>query len=69
MSAELSREALSREVLAARIVREREDLAEALDALRNRARAEVDPRSRVRAHPSAWLAGALVIGFLLGMRR
>jgi len=69
MSAELSREALSREVLAARIVREREELAEALDALRNRARAEVDPRSRVLAHPSAWLAGALVIGFLLGMRR
>ena len=61
--------ALSREVLEARIVREREALAEALGDLSERARAEVDPRRRVRARPAAWLAGALVIGFLMGVRR
>ena len=61
--------AVSREVLEARIVRERRALAEALGDLRERARAEVDPRRRVRAQPAAWLAGALVIGFLLGVRR
>lgn len=61
--------AFEREVLEARIVREREALAEALGALGERVRAEVDLRRRVRANPSAWLAGALVIGFLLGVRR
>ena len=61
--------AFEREVLEARIVREREALAEALGSLGERVRAEVDLRRRVRANPSAWLAGALVIGFLLGVRR
>ena len=61
--------ALSRDVLEARIVREREALAEALGDLCDQARAEVDLRRRVREHPSAWLAGALVIGLLLGVRR
>jgi len=60
---------LSREVLEARIVRERKALAEALCDLSERARAELDLRRRVRAHPSAWLVGALAIGFLLGVRR
>jgi hypothetical protein len=59
----------SREVLEARIVRERKALAEALCDLSERGRAELDLRRRVRAHPSAWLAGALAIGFLLGVRR
>jgi len=58
-----------REVLEERIVRQRRALAEALDDLGERARAEVDPRRWVRARPAAWLAGALVIGFLLGVRR
>lgn len=61
--------ALSREVLEARIVRERQALAEALADLREQARAEVDLRRHVRERPVAWLAGALVIGFLLGVRR
>ncbi len=61
--------ALSRDVLEARIVRERAALAEALDDLRDQARAELDLRHRVRERPSAWLAGALVIGLLLGVRR
>jgi len=62
-------EASSREVLEARIVNERKALAEALRDLSQRAGEELDLRRRVRAHPSAWLAGALAIGFLLGLRR
>ncbi len=61
--------AASREVLEARIVRERAALAEALVDLRDQAYAEVDLRRRVRERPSAWLAGALVVGLLLGVRR
>ena len=61
--------AASREVLEARILRQRRALAEALGDLGEKARAEVDPRRWVRARPAAWLAGALVIGFLLGVRR
>ena len=61
--------ALSREVLEERIVREKAALAEALATLRERARAEVDLSRRVRERPSAWLAGALVLGFLIGVRR
>lgn len=61
--------ALSREVLEARIVRERAALTEALGDLRDQARAELDLRRRVRERPAAWLAGALVIGLLLGVRR
>ena len=61
--------AISRGGLEARIVRERRALAEALSDLGERARAEVDPRRWVRERPAAWLAGALVVGFLLGVRR
>jgi hypothetical protein len=60
---------LSREALEERIVREKAALADALAALRDRARADLDLSSRVRARPSAWLAGALVLGFLWGVRR
>lgn len=61
--------AVSREMLEERIVREKAALAEALAALRERARAQVDLAGRVRAKPSAWLAGAVVLGFLMGVRR
>ena len=61
--------AASREMLEARIAHQRRALAVALGDLGERARAEVDPRRWVRARPAAWLAGALVIGFLLGVRR
>ncbi|MCX5740436.1 MAG: hypothetical protein NTZ61_18440 [Proteobacteria bacterium] len=61
--------ALSRDVLEARIVCERAALARALGDLRDQARAELDLRRRVRERPSAWLAGALVIGFFWGVRR
>jgi hypothetical protein len=60
---------ISREVLEQRIVREKAALATALAELRERARAEVDLSRRVRARPTAWLAGAVVLGFLMGMRR
>ncbi len=63
------RTALPRNVLEARIEREREALADALRDLRDQARLELDLRRRVREHPSAWLAGALVIGLLVGLRR
>lgn len=61
--------AASREVLEARIVRQRRALAEALGDLGERARAEIDPRRWVQERPAALLAGALVIGFLVGVRR
>ena len=61
--------ALPRNVLEARIEREREALADALRDLRDQARLELDLRRRVRERPSAWLAGALVIGLLVGLRR
>ena len=61
--------ALEREALEARILSERRALAEAVSALCERARSELDLRHRVRSNPSAWLAGALLIGFLLGVRR
>lgn len=61
--------AVSREVLEERIEREKAALAEALSALRERARARVDLAGRVREKPSAWLAGAVVLGFLMGVRR
>lgn len=61
--------AASRETLEARLVHQRRALVEALGDLGESARAEVDPQRWVRARPAAWLAGALVIGFLLGARR
>ena len=64
--------AMPREVLEARIVRERRELALALTDLRERAHAELgqlDLRHRVRERPTAWLAGALVVGVFLGARR
>lgn len=61
--------ALSRELLQARIEREREELADALQDLRVQARERVDVRRHVRERPSAWLGGALLVGFLYGVRR
>jgi hypothetical protein len=61
--------ALSREELETRIVRGRRALSEALGDLSEQARGELDLARRVRANPSAWLAGAVVIGFLLAVRR
>lgn len=58
-----------REVLEERIAHGRRALSEALGDLSDRARAEVDLRRHVRESPLPWLAGALVIGFLIGVRR
>ncbi len=61
--------AMSREALEARIVRQRKALTVAFGDLGERAREEIDPRRWVRERPAAWLAGAFVVGFLLGVRR
>jgi hypothetical protein len=60
---------LARVALEARIEREREELAEALQDLRVQARERIDPRNHVRARPGVWLGGALLFGFLWGVRR
>lgn len=64
MSAEVQRE-----VLEARILRERQQLSATLEELRARALAGVEIRHRVRENPSAWLAGAMLVGFWWGVRR
>jgi hypothetical protein len=61
--------AMSREALEARIARQRKALTLAFGDLGERAREEIDPRRWVRERPAAWLAGAFVVGFLLGVRR
>jgi hypothetical protein len=60
---------VSRELLEARIDREREALIEALDDVRERTRAELDVARRVRERPLAWLVGASLVGLWLGARR
>jgi hypothetical protein len=55
--------------LKGRIERDGRALREAFELLRRAAVAEIDPRERVRAHPVAWLAGALLLGMFLGTRR
>ena len=59
----------SRELIEARLAREREALADVLEDLRLRARAELDLRQRIRERPAAWIAGALAFGVFLGIRR
>jgi len=59
----------SRELVEARLDREREELAELLEDLGARARAGLDLRRRIRAHPIAWLLGATVLGVWLGRPR
>jgi hypothetical protein len=61
--------AVSREVLEARIECSRRALTEAVADLGERAHAELDPRRAIQTRPEVWLAGALVIGFLMGVRR
>lgn len=66
----------SREFLEARIERERDELALAIEEIRSGARARIrlarsqlDLRRHVRRRPGAWIAGAVVLGFLIGARR
>lgn len=61
--------AISREVLEARIERERAALADTLQELRAETRRRLDVRRRVVERPSAWLGGALLVGFLIAVRR
>ena len=66
----------TREVLEARIERERDELAHVIEDLRLGARARIhfarsqlDVRRYVRQRPWGWLGGALLAGFLIGARR
>lgn len=61
--------AISREVLEARIEQERAALADTLQELRAETRRRFDVRLRVVERPAAWLGGALLVGFLMGVRR
>lgn len=61
--------AASREALEARIEREREALADALDELREQAREQIDLRRHVAERPLVWLGGAMLLGFMWGARR
>jgi hypothetical protein len=61
--------AVTRELIEARLAREREAFSDVLEDLRLRARLDLDLRRRVRERPLAWLAGALALGFFLGTRR
>ena len=61
--------ALTRDRLEAQIARERDALAETLEELRVRTTTKLDLRQRVRERPSAWLGGALLVGFCLALRR
>jgi hypothetical protein len=59
----------AKQVLEAKLALARDDLSRALEDVRERASAHLDLPRRVRERPSAWLAGALVLGFWLGARR
>jgi len=61
--------AVTRELIEARLAREREALSDVIEDLRLRARLELDLRQRIRERPEAWLGGALALGLFLGMRR
>jgi hypothetical protein len=68
--------AREREILEARVEQRREELADAIEDVRAGALARVDfaksrldLRRQVRRRPAAWLAGAWVVGFLMGVRR
>jgi ElaB/YqjD/DUF883 family membrane-anchored ribosome-binding protein len=48
-----------------RLVRNKERLREAVDAMEAAAR-ELTPSARIRHDPFRWVGGAFVVGFLLG---
>jgi hypothetical protein len=58
----------ARQELETRIQRDRDELRQALDLVRIRAREQLDPRWRVRERPIPWLAGAFCVGLWLGAR-
>jgi len=59
----------AKQVLETHLALARDDLSRALEDVRERASAHLDVSRRVRERPSAWLAGALLLGFWLGVRR
>lgn len=58
----------SRQQLEARIARERVELARTLEDLGEHVRAELDLGERLSERPSAWLAGAFLVGVWMGSR-
>jgi hypothetical protein len=61
--------AVEAQVVEARLEREKEALAATLEDLGQLARERADLGRRVRERPAAWLAGALLVGFLFGATR
>lgn len=62
----------SRDLLEARLERDQRELAAVIGGLRERVRTEIadlDPRRHIEARPTAWLAGAVLVGVWLGARR
>ena len=59
----------SREQLEARIARERVELMRSLEDLGEHVRSELDLGQRMSERPSAWLAGAFLVGIWMGSRR
>jgi MYXO-CTERM domain-containing protein len=51
------------------LVEHRREFRLAFDELKQATRELADPRDPIREHPTRWLVGALVAGFLLGWRR
>jgi bacterioferritin len=58
----------SRELLEARLMREREELTGLLEDLTTRARWQLDLGRRIRERPSAWLLAAMALGAWLARR-
>jgi len=51
------------------LVEHRRELRLAFEDLKQATREFADPRDPIREHPSRWIVGGLVAGFLLGWRR
>ena len=50
------------------LVEHRREFGLAFEDLKQATRQLADPRDPIREHPTRWLVGGLVVGFLLGWR-
>jgi hypothetical protein len=58
-----------RRVLCDALAEHQRELRRAFEDLKWATRKAGDPRDAIREHPTRWLAGAIVAGFVLGWRR